>query len=193
MSTLHHISKKLAAYCLPSLQLKHFSRDKNGVAAIEFAFIAPLMIILFLGAVEMSHALTVDRRVTAVASTTADLAAQNEEITTAEINDIFALSSTILAPYDAPPLQIVLTSVVADENNNTTVAWSQGYNGGTAHTPGAAFSLPAALTQPLSSVIIAEVNYGYQSPITEYITGVLNLTDTLYLRPRKSQQVVKTD
>ena len=46
------------------------------MAAIEFALIVPIMAVMFIGAVELSQAITVDRRVTQVASSTADLVAR---------------------------------------------------------------------------------------------------------------------
>ena len=42
-------------------------RDRRGVAAIEFAFIVPLMLVMFFGVVEFSSGVAVDRKVTLVA------------------------------------------------------------------------------------------------------------------------------
>ena len=42
---------------------------------VEFAFIVPIMAVMFIGAVELSQAIIVDRRVTQIASSTADLVA----------------------------------------------------------------------------------------------------------------------
>ena len=95
--------------------------DRRGVAAIEFALIVPILIALYFGAVEFSNAMTVDRRVTSIASSAADLAAQVEEVNANEVLDIFNASRSIMQPYDTNGISIVLTSVVADEDNNTTV------------------------------------------------------------------------
>ena len=48
------------------------------MAAVEFAFIVPIMGVMFIGAVELSQAIIVDRRVTQIASSTADLVARAE-------------------------------------------------------------------------------------------------------------------
>lgn len=58
---------------------KKCRRDRRGVAAIEFALIVPIMSAMFIGAVELSQVITVDRRVTQVASATADLVARAEK------------------------------------------------------------------------------------------------------------------
>lgn len=169
-----------------------FRRNKSGIAAVEFAMIVPLMAALYMGAVEFGQVLAVDRRVATVASATADLIAQAEEISASDVTDIFAISSSIMKPYDESMLKIVLTSVVADDENNTTVGWSEAYNGASAETEGAQYTLPSTnMTQPFGSIIVAEVEYTYRSPVLFHIDEDIVLTNTYYLRPRKSLTVEK--
>ena len=167
-----------------------FLRDEKGLGAIEFAIIVPLMVTMYLGAVEFGHALTIDRRVTSTASATADLVAQVEQVNDADIADIFAAATSILSPYNTAPLSIVVSSVYADENNDTKVRWSESHNG-TAHAPESAYSLPPGLTQPFSSVIVAEVSYTYDPPVGQFLTGGVTMSETFYLKPRRSLEVEK--
>ncbi len=169
-------------------RLRALAHDTHGVSAVEFALILPIMVTMYFGAVEFSSALTVDRRVSSVASAAADLAAQAEEVTSNSVQDIFTAATSIMLPYSADSISIVLTSVVADANNDTTVDWSCAQNG-SAKSQGSAYTLPAGLTQPFSSVIVAEVAYSYTPPISQYLTGGLNMTETFYLRPRRSLAV----
>ncbi len=168
-----------------------FLRDCDGVSAVEFALILPLMIALYIGAVEFSQALNVDRRVTSVTSTVADLVAQADDVTCDEVNDIFTAASAIMAPYSATPIEIVVTSVEADKDNKTTVGWSKALNG-TAKAKDSDYTLPEGLTQAYSSIIVSEVKYTYTPTIGQYFVGGITLADTFYLRPRKSLTVTLT-
>jgi Flp pilus assembly protein TadG len=168
-------------------------RDQRGVSAVEFALVLPLIISMYVGAVEFSHALTIDRRVTSVASAAADLVAQSEEVSSSDLQDIFTASSSIMLPSPASPVTLVRTSVEADEDNETAVAWSCGSNGGEAHAEDEDYDLPEGLTQPFSSVIVAEVSYKYTPLVGEHLTGGITMSDTFYLRPRRSMTVEKTD
>jgi Flp pilus assembly pilin Flp len=49
-------------------RIRSFRREKRGVAAIEFAMIAPFMIALWLGSLELSQGVSVDRKVSHAAS-----------------------------------------------------------------------------------------------------------------------------
>lgn len=181
-SFITHASSKARA------ALSALARDTRGVSAVEFALILPVMIVMYTGAVEFSDALTVDRRVSAVASAASDLVAQTETISSSEVDDVFEAARSIMLPYSADSISIVLTSVVADEDNDTSVDWSCASNGAP-HSEDSSFTLPTGLTQPFSSIIVAEVSYPYQPPIGQHVIGGINMTETFYLRPRRSLSV----
>lgn len=168
--------------------LQRAARDRSGISAIEFALLLPVMITMYMGAVELSHALTVDRRISSVASAVADLTAQAEAVDAAQIQDIFTASSSIMTPYDDTPISIVVTSVEANEDNETTVDWSCAHNG-SKRAEDSEITLPEGLTQPFSSVIMAEIEYNYTSPIGDIISGGMTFTETFYLRPRRALKV----
>ena len=183
-------------YCrlhLPQLKIfRRFAGDRRGLAAVEFALIVPLMITMYFGALELTDALTVDRRVTLATQTVADLVAQSAVITDDDMSDIFSATAAVMAPFSAANLQMRITSVVADSDNNTKVAWSDGYNMA-ARNKNSTIALPAGLTSGGDSVIYAEVKFTYTSLLGKYFTTPFTFTDEAYLRPRRSLQVARTD
>src|ERR1039458_8951565 len=58
---------------------RRFGRDRRGVSAVEFAFIAPMMIGLYLGCVEISSGVAADREVSLIAGALANLTAQEKK------------------------------------------------------------------------------------------------------------------
>jgi Flp pilus assembly protein TadG len=168
-------------------------RDRRAVSAVEFALILPLILLAYVGVVEVSNLLTVMRRVETVASTAADLTTQVKQVSDSDLSDIVAASTSILTPYPTGPLKLVLTSVVADGNNNTTVKWSYS-SSGSGRVAGSSYTAPAGTTQANSSVIIAEVTYAF-TPLLNlpqiFSPGSLTLQRTFYARPRRSLTVAK--
>ena len=178
--------------------------DKRGVSAVEFALLAPLMLTMYVGAVEINRKITIDRRVESVASTAADLTAQVKSVTTSDLQNICDASKVIIDPsdklYGGSPPKIVLSSVVADQNNNGKVAWSYSNSahcgGGSPRATDSAYALPAGTTVANSSVIVAEVTFAYTTKldITKYFShDAGNLQRTFYARPRRSLTVAKND
>jgi Flp pilus assembly protein TadG len=151
---------------------------------------------MYIGAVELGNALTINRRTAAVTATAADLAAQVKSVTTADVNDITSAATSVMSPFPTTPLKIVLSSVVADQNNNGKVEWSCATNGGAARGVGSNYNVPAGLTQANSSVIVAEVTYIF-TPLTNLTVfgapTAYTMSRTFYSRPRKSLKVAKPD
>jgi len=50
-------------------------------------------------------------------------------------------------------------------------------------------TMPAGLLAPMSSVVMVEALYPYASPFNSSIETPITLTDTAYLRPRRSPWV----
>ena len=168
-----------------------FTGDRAGVSAVEFALILPIMLVLFFGSVEVTTALTVQRKVTHVTSTLSDLIAQSKTISASEMSDILEAAATVITPYSDAKLQIKLTGVTIDANGTATVAWSQAMND-TAYSEGAAITLPTTVVEPSSFIVTGEVHYSY-TPVVGYVmTGTFDLSDEFYLRPRLGTSVEYT-
>ena len=171
--------------------------DKSGVAAIEFAFIAPIMFMMLVGTVELSQLITVDRRVTVVASTTADLVAREQSINAAGVGVIMDIIGVLFEPYETPPLKVELIVVGALETalTNTKTCWSYPHQlGSTApKVRNTAYPLPAGILSASSppnpgivaTVVVAEVSYTYMPLIfSSFVQGAFPLSDKFYLKPR---------
>ncbi len=158
---------------------------RRGVAAVEFALILPVLLLLLLGTTELTRALTNDRKVSQVASTVADLIAQATSLTSTEMDDIVTASGLILQPYSSDGLGIVASSVEFDADKNANVEWSCGYST-TAWADGAEppITIPEALKIANTSVIIAVTSYTYTPLFTSIIEEDINLGETFFLRPR---------
>lgn len=168
--------------------LHRFRKDKQGLAAVEFALILPVLITLFFGVVETSMALSCRANVANAASTVSDLVAQDTEVSNNDITNVFNAATAILYPYSATPVKITVTSIKYDTTTKSLtsgkVAWSDTKNG-TARNVGDTITVPDGLMTADSSVIMTEVTYAYSSPTTKVITGTVNMTNTYYTKPRR--------
>jgi hypothetical protein len=112
-------------------------KDTRGIAATEFAFIVPFMLVMFFGTVEISSGVAVDRKVTLVARTLSDLTSQAgpppppapvssyAPADDAYLQNVFTASIAIFAPYCAVPATMQLSEIYVDSNNVAKVQWSK--------------------------------------------------------------------
>jgi Flp pilus assembly protein TadG len=163
--------------------LRSFKRDERAVSAVEFALLAPMMIGLYLGGVEISEGISVDRKVTLAAGAIANLAAQTSTLSTSEMSDILDATTAIIAPYSTAPLKITVSCIKIDANQVATVKWSVTRNG---TMRSGSIALPAALKVANTQLIFGETSYSYTPTVGHVIKSSINLSDTMYMAPRIS-------
>jgi len=161
--------------------LSRLARDKRGVSAVEFALLAPVMIGLYLGTVEISDGVSADRKVSLIAAALANLSAQVTSISSTDMTNILDASSAIITPYKASLLKMTVSCIAIDANKVATVKWSA-TRGGTANS--GTITIPPALAVAKSYLILAEASYDYTPTVGYTITGTLTLKDKMYMSPR---------
>jgi Flp pilus assembly protein TadG len=173
-------------------RLGDLARDQSGNVLIEAALVFPILVMLLFGVSEFSEAFTASRRVAAATHTAADLVARSTSVTAADLSGVKAMVDETIKPFPSSGLGLVITSVVADKDNATTVAWSEALGTGvTAYGTGAAIGVPAGLTFPKGALVVAEIKYQFQSTLSSLFVGSVSLQAKAYHVPRYSTQVVK--
>ncbi|MBL8782632.1 MAG: pilus assembly protein [Alphaproteobacteria bacterium] len=168
--------------------INRFRRSDRGLAAIEFALIIPVMLFTFFGIAEIANYILAARKVANVASSAADLTAQDTVIDDAEMADIMGALDVVLRPFDPQEAQIRISSVVADDNGETTVAWSDARNTG-AYAEGTPIDVPDDIVPNNQGIIMTEVSFTYRTLFGMYLNDGMTVSDTFYLKPRRSTTV----
>lgn len=136
---------------------------RRGLAAVEFALLLPVQVILFFGLIEASDAMTVNRRVALASNSLADLVAQSKVLTFDEVDALFIGAQQVMEPNSLSGMTVNLVSVVQDPRGDPIVHWSRDLDGMEPYRAGSSFtklSDPTILT-PNSSIVVAEITYDY--------------------------------
>jgi hypothetical protein len=78
--------------------------------------------------------------------------------------------------------------VSIDANGAAKVSWSCTLNG-TKRAINSTVTLPAALAIANTALVWSEASYSYKPTIGYVVTGTLNLSDQIYMRPRLSDTI----
>jgi Flp pilus assembly protein TadG len=176
-----------------AIRLSAWRPNDSGNALIEAALVFPILFIFFFGVSELCEGFIASRRVEAAAFTAADLVARLQTVNSADLVALKSIIDETIKPLPVATVGLVVTSVIADQNNATTVAWSEALGSGvTAHTANTLIVLPAGLTLSNTSVIFAQVNYTFRSTLSTLIVGGVQLRAQAYQQPRFAQQVART-
>lgn len=167
--------------------------DRRGVSAVEFALIAPVMIVFYFGLAEFCQGYMAQKRMGHAAAMVGDLVSQTTtDITAEEIDDMFAIGDLILKPFSAATLDLRITSVIRQPDDSITVEWSKG-RGMSPLAEGDVVPIPANLIEDGESLVISESSYEYDSPVGYLMPDAITFEQKHYLRPRAVQKVICTD
>ena len=107
-------------------RLARLKASTDGIAAVEFAYLAPIMLLIFAGAFELSRAIGVDRR---FPSSTAmgDLVSREKDVDQNKLDGMMEAIDHVMKPYDPSTLQIGVISVQV-EKDIPKVKWTYSHN-----------------------------------------------------------------
>lgn len=171
-----------------------FIRERSGLAAVEFALILPMMVVMFFGMLEASDLFTVNRRLANAANSLVDLAAHDPTITRAQLDDMMVGVTRILEPTDTSTVVMRVISIQKgpDAASAPTVHWSRDDSGGQPYATGSPYTklIDNTTLNANSSMMVVEVEYTYQTGYTGRIfTFPFEFKHTAKRWPRRSPKV----
>ncbi|ESW83309.1 hypothetical protein X773_11270 [Mesorhizobium sp. LSJC285A00] len=191
-----------------------FFADRRGIAAVEFALIVPVLLIMYFVTMEASQAIEASKKVSRISSMVADLVTQQTSVVNADLTDIMKIGNSSLQPYNRSVADIFITAIdiEADPGNATPqakVAWSwRVLNGITSRDsdPTTATTVPATLNIAGTFLIRVQTTLKYQPIISwsegaekplgfisAFNEGKITMSETYYLRPRRTTSIPCSD
>lgn len=172
-------------------KLRLFRKAKDGVAAIEFALIAPIMFGVYVGVVEISIAVKQFNRTASTASVVGDLFSRAVEVDSDQIGDIMTAGLAVMGAnrddISNERLSIELLSYGVDVNDNVELLGTARF-GRPLGDPYDVSAIPAPLLNVNSGIVIARIEYRYE-PITTQYFGALDMKETFFIKPRSSPTI----
>jgi Flp pilus assembly protein TadG len=181
--------------------------DRRGVAAIEFALVAPLLLCMYFVTMEVSQAVETNKKVSRIASMVADLVTQQSATTPAELDAIMKIGQSLLTPYyrSKPTITITAIEITSLPASKVKVFWSRKLDNDVAGPNpllpnGTITTVPATLNVPGSFLVRVDSELEYKPVVTWAASSKptlgltaafdkLSMKERYYLRPRMSPQI----
>lgn len=167
----------------------HNRRQDSGVAAIEFAIILPVLLLLFFGMINIAHYLSTVSKTNTAADLVADLVTRHStSIKESEVKDYFLAAELSFRPNVPADLQIDVYSF-SDSNGNATQRWKLSRLGTASCSPPAVTGTTFTDLLANSDVIVAVACLpAYRPPVLDYpgLPALGSIERSTALRPRQS-------
>lgn len=179
-------------------KLRALKSAKEGVGAVEFALIIPILLIIYLMSFEITVAISMSRKVSHAASDIADLVTRQTSVSKTFLGTMYDVGESVLAPYSTTGLTLKITGITIDGTATSTVAWSWKNDGSTPYAVGSDITVPSNLKIANSFLVHAELSIPYS--LLFYLPGFsgtqeksFNISKDYYYRQRSGSSVTCSD
>jgi Flp pilus assembly protein TadG len=173
-------------------------RDRRGSGAIEFAIIAPILLMIYVTCFELTIGLSVSKRMTRAAASVADIVTQEKSWVKADLPKMVDVASALLSPYAATGLTMKISGITVSSAKKATIAWSWAQDGTKPYVAGAAVTVPTDMNYPDTFLVRTEVSIPHK--LLMFLPGLLpaqaqtiSIRRESYYRNRLAEKVLCDD
>lgn len=174
-----------------------FSRlrgEQSGAGAVEFAILAPILLMLYIGAFEITVGMSVAKRASRAAGTIADLVTQQPAMTKSTLGAMVGVAQSIFAPYTASNLKLKVSGIRIDSTGVAKIAWSWQQDNTRPYAVNATVVVPTDLRNPSSFLVHSELQLDHSLGLflantMSYDTKTITIKRDFYFRQRVGDEV----
>ena len=195
-------SKSILLSCVQRLKARFAGviGDRSGASAIEFAFLAPVLICIYLSSFEITEGYTASDKVLKAAGTIADVVTRQSTINKAFLTEMIDTDETMLTPHSTQGLKLKVTGITLDSASNPKVLWSWDQNGNAPYVKGSAVDVPDDMRSPSTFLVRAELSVPHTIMLFlgsgadfSMSARTITLSREFYYRQRLSEDIACTD
>lgn len=173
---------------------RRLTHDRQGVGGVEFALLAPLLIVLYLMAFELTMGMSVAKKTSMASSTIADLVARQETVNPTILSNMVNVSNAIFVPYPSKNLLIKISGVSIDSKSAAKVAWSWSTTGVAPYVIGSSAPVPADMLVADTFLVRTELSVSHE--LMMYLPGLsgtqsktMTIAREFYFRQRLNKTI----
>lgn len=172
--------------------------DRTGVGAVEFALIAPVLIMLYMGSLEVSVAMSVNKKLARAASTVADLVTQDNNVDKEFLESMVNVVQSVMTPFPADSVEVKITGISIDGSGVGKAVWSWKEDKSTPYAKNSIQTLPTDLAIPNTFLVRTEVEFDHKlmlfvPDLPNLDARTLSMKKTYHLRQRIDDMVACED
>jgi len=163
--------------------IQRFRSNAEGVAAVEFALVFPVLILLLMGSFDVTRAFIAHEKIKKTAYTLDQLITKAPALNANDVQKTMAATTAILAPIDASGIHIDVSYRYIDASGKISERWTQTYPKGS--SPSSSSDLPKSYSD-LRDVgyLSTNVRYTYSSVLSGLFFDKLEMNAQSIVRPR---------
>lgn len=174
--------------------VRNLRGDRSGVGAVEFALIAPVLIILYMGSLEISVAMSVNKKLARASSTVADLVTQDSSVDKAFLSSMVNVAQSVMTPFPADGVKVKITGIAINNSGVGKATWSWQDDNTRPYATNSTQTLPSDLAIPNTFLVRTEIEFDHKlllfvPDLPNIDVRTLHMKKTYHLRQRIGDNV----
>lgn len=169
---------------------RRFAAAKQGIAAVEFALVLPVIVVILLATFDAGRAIAAYMKMRAATYALASITNQYATIQSTDMTSILGATAVVMAPYTSSTPAVKISQVTINNSGVATIEWGAA-QGTTARPATSSITPPSTMVVNNTYLILAEVSYTYV-PVFGFFGSSTGITfsDSLYVTPRSVKCIV---
>ncbi|CAN7304124.1 pilus assembly protein [Rhizobium sp. LjRoot98] len=187
-----------ALFCWKLEAFRALWRDRKGTGAIEFAIIAPLLIMAYIGCFEISVGFNVSRKVARASSTVADVLTQMPSVDKTTLEGMKAVANSVMSPFGMANYKLKMTGIKMTGPGVGKVAWSYDQAGTAPYKKDSVVTMPSDISAVDTFIVRSELVVPHEillfAPgLSASAVNSIDISSTAYFRQRVGAEITCGD
>lgn len=167
-------------------KFKSYWERKDGVAAMEAAFVFPILLVMLLGTLDMGRGIMSNQKTIKASQVVADLITREAEIAQSDVDEAIDAGTLSLLPYNPDELGFDVISYRFLDDGTPEEVWRRTVNMDPISDP-----IPriTPLAEPGRGVVIVVAQYLYEPIFGGFIVDQIEMQEVAFTRGRRSEVV----
>lgn len=171
--------------------LRKWTGDERGVAAVEAAFVFPLLAVLMLGTFDIGYGILASQKTVRASQVTADLITRESEVDDDAVNEAVWAGQLSLEPFGVSTYGVDIVSISFDDDADPVIEWRETRNMSENED---VLSSVLPLADAGEGVVVVTIQYTYEPVFAgfsmgSFSIGLIPMQEVAFARGRKSAVV----
>jgi Flp pilus assembly protein TadG len=163
-----------------------WGRCEEGLAALEAAYIFPVLLVLLLGTFDLGNGILASQKAIRASQVTADLVTRNIVARSSDIDEAIEAGRLALSPFPTDSYGVDIISIRFDSAARASIAWRETRN--MASSDGI-LQRVESLAEPNGGIMVVVVEYLFEPAFAGFVVGEIPIQEVAFSRGRKSAVV----
>ncbi len=168
--------------------ISRWFREEHGMAAVEMAMVFPIMLVLFVGVIDVGNAILANQKTIRASQVVADLLARENLASDADISEAIEAGRLALEPLNLASFGVDIISIRFDEDEASEIVWRETVNMTPVSNP---LSDVSALEDSNEGVLMVAVQYDFEPMFAGFVIDTVEMQEVAFSRGRSSPVIAR--